>query len=143
MIGTFIPNFLNVKINLDERCETISGLNQMGERFYAIFKIPKADVPKTFDVADLIVGNTIVILYAQLMNVEKYTRVYIDSLKSVFIFKAGIDVIKVEAGKFLNDATCIANNELQSCFGCGSKTTNLSKCANCMMAKYCSKVKKV
>lgn len=65
-----------------------------------------------------------------------------EDLDSCYIFNTSLKNVQDEAQKLLNHADIESNEnikELVECFGCGVKSDVLSRCANCKLAKYCSK----
>ena len=60
---------------------------------------------------------------------------------SCIMFKHSLFDVQVTAEKLLNDADFASRNEVQECFGCGTKCTDIKRCAGCKLAKYCSQVR--
>lgn len=65
-------------------------------------------------------------------------------LDSCYIFNTSLKKVQDEAQRLVNNADLESNvnqKETSECFSCGIKADNLSRCANCKLAKYCSRVR--
>lgn len=115
---------------------TWSGFTTFGEKVVLKFDNDNDEKPTTFSWSDLKSGHTVAILYA-----EKYDKIQIieSNLDSCYIFKTNFIDLFDEARHILNDADFNAKEEKSACFGCGITCENISRCANCKLAKYCSR----
>jgi hypothetical protein len=76
------------------------------------------------------------ILYAEK---QEKTLIVEENMDSCFVFKANLIDLCEEAKQLLNDADMNSRKEQSACFGCGVICENISRCASCKLAKYCSK----
>ncbi len=119
------------------------GLTYFGEKVAVHFYHDNDEKPTTFKWDDLESGNTMAILYAERKTfLDLSEGVREENLDSCYIFKSNIQDVFKEANKLLKDADLRSANISQlECFGCGIKTDKILRCANCHLAKYCSKAK--
>jgi hypothetical protein len=121
----------------------LGGFNSYGDEVHVYFELEENEKPVTFAWEDLVDGNTLVILYAEQKKFANGDSLVVETnLDSCFIFKESLELVKSEAHMLLMDAELMEKNEQSSCFSCGysNDTLTLIRCANCKLAKYCSKV---
>ncbi len=119
------------------------GFNLYGDEIHVYFECDKDEKPTTFSWSDLKDGNTMVILYAEQRSFPNGDSMVVESnLDSCFIFRESLEMVKSEANQLMMDAELMARNCPSSCFSCGysNSAQTLNRCANCKLAKFCSKV---
>ena len=130
-----------IKNNISLARPGIVGWNQFGELVQVHFYHDNGLEPKTFQWSDFIPGNTLAILYPERKTfLDGNEGIREESLESCFVFKASLDKVQKEAQLLLRNADLRHKQEQEECFGCGLKQEGLKQCANCKLAKYCSKV---
>lgn len=118
------------------------GFNMYGNEIHVYFDIEPNETPITFSWNDLKDGNTMVILYADQKKFPNGDSLIVESnLDSCFILKESLEMVKHEAHMLLLDNDLMAQNEPPCCFSCGYSNPSQvqTRCANCKLAKYCSK----
>lgn len=114
--------------------------NQFGERFDVHFFPHKGEEPETFKWSQMKPGSTMAILYPEkkpFLNLRWGIKQ--NDLDTVFIFDTSLKKVQDEAERLLQSADLGPNSkETSECFSCGIKA-DLSRCASCKLAKYCSK----
>lgn len=118
------------------------GFNAYGDEIHVYFEIEENEKPVTFAWEDLKDGNTVVILYAEQKKFKNGDSLVVETnLDSCFVFKESLELIKHEAHMLLLDTDLMSKNEPSCCFSCGYSNSSqiLVRCANCKLAKYCSK----
>ena len=123
----------------------VIGRNQFGEELAVHFYPDDMyEMPSTFSWTNLKPGYTMCILYPEKKIFLDFTEgIRQEHLDLCFIFLANLETVQNEAQKLLNDADTAAANGVQEseCFTCGTKKAKMSRCGNCGLARYCSKVK--
>lgn len=122
----------------------LGGFNMYGDEVHVYFANESDESPGTFSWNDLREGNTIVILYPEQKTFPNGDSLIVEAnLDSCFVFKESLEMVKQEANSLLLDAELMVKNEVSSCFSCGYSNSSVShtliRCANCKLAKYCSK----
>lgn len=123
-------------------CKGFGGFNTFGDEIHVYFDIEKNEEPTTFSWADLKEGNTMAILYAEQKQFKNGDSAIIETnLDMCYIFKESLSFVNHEAHMLLLDADLMVKNQ-PSCFTCQYNCAGKVsvRCANCKLAKYCSKV---
>jgi hypothetical protein len=119
------------------------GFNLYGDEVHVYFDLEADEEPTTFAWEDLVDGNTMVILYADQKKFANGDSLVVETnADSCFVFRESLEMVKHEAHMLLQDAELMGRGEQSSCFSCAysNDTLTLIRCANCKLAKYCSKV---
>lgn len=117
------------------------GFNLFGDEIHVYFDIENNEEPTTFSWMDLKEGNTMAILYAEQKKFKNGDSAIIETnLDMCYIFRESLSVVNNEAQMLLLDADLMVKNQ-PSCFTCQYNCTGkvAVRCANCKLAKYCSK----